>query len=356
MKGKGRLLSRLTPLLLVLLTTGAGLGVSRVVSLFLPDYTGQVYEGRLEQGSGQVFYLDEEDQVTLFPWDRFNREQAVSLQSCVEEQGFSSPWEMINACEKDPASLEFLVYNEPCLFLALALLQRVETLDVPASFNSWAETICLTEISGVPMVCLPDTITLRGLSLGFAASGEGIYYYKRSHTTSISVSSEALPAGRETEVSRCIKEAREEFPGWRTAMVQKGLFSPGEFSPREIGPAESSLPESSQGISSSTESLPSQAVEGFQSGNALLTFLEQAANAPSAWLSHDFLKDWLPPSFLENQGTLAEELAQLTQEDYSTLSRNGETLVAFSGSRGTAVFFYNEARGIFTGYSTSLFF
>ncbi len=353
MKGSEKFFSRLLPLVLVLLTAGAGFGASRAVSLFLPDYAGEVYTGKLEQGGAQAFYLDEEAQVTLFPWDRFDESQAVTLQSYVEIQGFSSPHEMIAALEADPQSWEFFFYDSPCSFLALALWQKAEALGLPASPRNWAEHIFLAELSGVPMVCLPDTPTIEGFSLGFAAGEEQVYYYKNSPAPT-------SPAETRLDVSRCVEEARKELPAWQAAMVQKGLFF-GEEIPQQGQEIREALPEVSSLAEESSQKereasfpeffSPSPLPQAAKSGNALLSFLELAAGASTAWLEDPPAGDWRPLSLLNNQGAFCEKLALLLREDYSTLSRNGETLAAFSGPSGTAVFFYDEARGTVTGYS-----
>ncbi len=339
-----KLLKKLIAPLLVLLISLTGSAFFRLASERLPDYSGEVFPGKLEEGIQNAFHLDENNQVVLYPWN-LSLDEVSSLQSLLNlynypEELLENPFSWSTALFGPESHYDF--YRENSLTLCLCTYYTLMDIIHPARTAEQEhlaslhlpEYIFFSEKERMVLVDESMTASEGSDSLGLALTQQGVFYYHETWGSP--------PPEKETRSPEDLLPAYVE-------MTRKHLSTPNSSPLPTTDPAEE-MP----GASSAPE-LPSESFSSIQDSKAS-SLSEDPLFNPLLWYLENTVRNlsFGTPEFLviSNDMVYTRMESLILSGSYSTLSQGDETLLAFSDSLGNVVvFFYLTEYGRFTGYS-----
>ncbi len=339
-----KLLKKLIAPLLVLLISLTGSAFFRLASERLPDYSGEVFPGELEEGIQNVFHLDENDQVVLYPWN-LSLEGVVSLQSLLNTYHYSEdlltdPLSWSIALFGPESHYDF--YREDSLPLCLCTYYTLMDIIHPARTAAQEhlaslylpEYIYFSEKERMVLVDEVMTASEGSDSLGLALTQKGVLYFHETFGSP--------PPEKETRSPEDLLPAYVEMTRKHLSTPNASPLPPPDTA--EVIPDASSASELPSESSSSTPASEASALSGDPLFNPLLYYLENTVRNLS-FGTPDFL-------VISNDLICTRMESLILSGSYSTLSQGDETLLAFSDSLGNVVvFFYLTEYGRFTGYS-----
>lgn len=352
-----KILRKLAPFLLAAFISVSGSALFHLVSERMPDYSGQVFPGKMEDGIQNVFHLDDNNQVVLYPWNlSLDTSAEHSLEHFVKLYGFPedvlydpSAWPdfFFNWGEEDRFNEPW--WNDPrfqeglCAYYSLKdgfgtayTPEREKLANLP-----WERYIFFSEEEDLVFV-KEELLAEEGSdSVGLAFNSQGIYYFHQTFADpGWYPDVERNPNPSEDQLSSYVEMTKQALLAFAVPPLSGG-------SPDGIGEMSSSVEEQNPAgeMGGSAEASPSpEPPRNNPDKNPLLRFL--TVDIRGLELGYpDF-------AVIDNEQVYIKIYQVILSGNYSTLYQDGETLLAFSDSQGnTVVFFYLEEYDLFTGYS-----